>query len=153
VQKFGSQRKARRQQQQQQRIHPRRNLIVVIILGILAAIVVANVGTASEDSRRGAFITSLKTFMRLEAGFRAQSGDYLEDASSGVCPAGFDRFINPDGWGAATPIGGGVWDSERDEYGIISAIGVHFNGIGVTHDDARLGRGLAGRDAVSRGQL
>ena len=112
-------------------------LIVVIILGILAAIVVANVGGASEESRRNAFVANLKTFVRLEAGYRAQSGDYLEDASSGVCPAGFERFVNPGDWESTTPIGG-VWDSQRDEDGIVSALGVHFtgNGAGVSRDDA-----------------
>jgi prepilin-type N-terminal cleavage/methylation domain-containing protein len=109
-------------------------LIVVIILGILAAIVMANVGGATEDSRRGAFVSSLKTFVHLEAGFRAETGNYLEDASSGVCPAGFERFIYPGDWESGTPIGG-VWDSQRDEDGIVSAIGVHFSGAGITRDD------------------
>ena len=110
-------------------------LIVLIVLGLLAGIVMANVGTASEDSRRGAFITSLKTFVRLESGYRAETGNYLEDASSGVCPAGFERFIRREDWERITPIGG-VWDSQRDEDGITSAIGVHFSGPGATRDDA-----------------
>jgi prepilin-type N-terminal cleavage/methylation domain-containing protein len=110
-------------------------LIVVVIVGILAAIVVANVGGATEDSRRSSFVASLKTFIRLETIYRAEYGDYLDDASTGVCPTNFNHFVDPGTWSRETPIGGS-WDTERDDNGVGSALGVHFNGPGPERDDA-----------------
>lgn len=110
-------------------------LIVIIILGILASIVVTRVGAATEDTRRTSFASALHTFLRLESAYRADTGTYLEDASSGVCPAGFDQYIHREDWEGLTPIGG-VWDSQLNESGVTSALGVHFNGQGVTRDDA-----------------
>ena len=38
-------------------------------------------------------------------------------------------------WEGGTPIGG-VWDAENNSFGLTSSIGVHFNGMGKTRDDA-----------------
>ena len=42
-----------------------------------------------------------------------------------------------DTWTEPTPLGG-VWDSELDSFGVWSALGVHFNGIGATPSTAEM---------------
>jgi len=110
-------------------------LIVVVILGILASIVILLVGTPQKESAQAAFITDLKSFSQSAILYHAKTGDFLEDASSGVLPAGFEDYVNPNSWTNPTPVGG-VWDTEKDSYGIKSALGVHFNGVSQTEDDA-----------------
>lgn len=110
-------------------------LIVVVILGVLATIVIAQVAVSTDDTRGTTFAAQLKTFLNAEAVYRERTGNYLEDASSGVIPEGFETYIDRDKWENGTPIGG-VWDAQADEDGVISAIGVHFNGVGTSRDAA-----------------
>ena len=72
--------------------------------------------------------------MRVFAGaaefYMLDTGEYLEDSSSGSVPAGFEEYINTSKWIGGTPIGG-VWDVELDSYGIKAGFGVDFgNGSG-----------------------
>ncbi|MFG0330902.1 MAG: prepilin-type N-terminal cleavage/methylation domain-containing protein [Phycisphaerales bacterium] len=110
-------------------------LIVVVILGVLASVVIAMVGDASGDAAKGAFIADIKMFAEAAEVYRVKTGEYLEDSSSGVCPAGFEPYVDEDGWERPTPVGG-VWDAELNSYGVTSALGVHFFGGGVVRDDA-----------------
>ncbi|HMO25035.1 MAG TPA: type II secretion system protein [Tepidisphaeraceae bacterium] len=114
-------------------------LIVVVILGVLATIVIAQVAVSTDDTRATTFTSQLKTFLTAEAVYRERTGEYLEDASSGVIPEGFESYIDRDKWENGTPIGG-VWDAQADEDGIISSIGVHFNGMGSSRDAAYMQR-------------
>jgi len=108
-------------------------LIVVTILGILASIVIALFNTTTEDAQRTAFISSGRVFSNAAQRFELDNGGPLEDASSGVLPVGFDPYVQESRWGE-TPIGG-VWDTELNSFGIVSALGVHFEGTGKTRDD------------------
>ncbi|MCP3905976.1 MAG: type II secretion system protein [Planctomycetes bacterium] len=108
-------------------------LIVVTILGILASIVIALVNVTTEDAQRTAFVSSGRVFSKAAQRFWLDNGGPLEDASSGVLPAGFDPYVQETAWGE-TPIGG-VWDTELNSFGIGSALGVHFDGTGQTRDD------------------
>lgn len=110
-------------------------LIVVIILGVLASVIIAQVTNASEDSKQVGFASQLKSFVKAEGVYRLRTGQYLTDASSGVCPPGFDQYIPREAWEGGTPVGG-VWDSELNDHGVVSAIGVHFDGSGVTRNNA-----------------
>ena len=110
-------------------------LIVVVILGILAAIVVPSFADAARDATKTAFANDVRVFSDAADVFRAKTGQYLEDSSSGELPAGFGPYVDEAKWVAGTPIGG-VWDAELNSFGITSAIGVHFNGTGQTRDDA-----------------
>jgi prepilin-type N-terminal cleavage/methylation domain-containing protein len=110
-------------------------LIVVLILGILAAVVIPLFVDSSDDARKSAFVSSLKVYMRAEARYRFDNGEYLVDGSSGEVPAGFEDYIDTNNWTSVTPIGG-VWDTEFNDSGVVSALGVHFNGEGETRDDA-----------------
>lgn len=109
-------------------------LIVVVILGILAAIVISQVGNAVESSNHVAFVSDMRTLANAVTLYNAETGLYLEDSSSGVLPAGLGPYIKPGSWTGGTPLGG-VWDSELNSFGITSAFGVHFNG-GVNPGDA-----------------
>jgi len=110
-------------------------LIVVVILGILAAIVVPFFGSATDDARRGAFIEDLRVFSEAAEYFHARTGSPVSDGSSGQMPAEWDGYIDEAAFESGTPIGG-VWDTEYNDNGVTSAVGVHFDGTGETRDDA-----------------
>ncbi|MDQ7012312.1 MAG: type II secretion system protein [Planctomycetota bacterium] len=110
-------------------------LIVVVILGILAAIVVPQFAGASEESRRIAFVDELRVFVDAAEYFTSREGRFLSDGSSGVCPAEFVDYVDADEFEAGTPIGG-VWDTEYNDSGVTSALGVHFNDASEARDDA-----------------
>lgn len=110
-------------------------LIVVIILGVLAAIVIPQFVGVTGDVERGTFVADLRILANAADRYRLDTDEYLEDSASGVCPAGFEDYIQEEKWESVTPIGG-VWDAELDSFGIKSAFGVHFNGEGETRNDA-----------------
>ena len=111
-------------------------LVVVVILGILAAIVVASVRDATETTRQTAFASNIKLYNDAVTMFITETGMYPGDSSSGDCPAGFEEFLDCEEWERGTPIGG-VWDVEfQDTAGVTCAFGVHFDGTGMTRDDA-----------------
>ena len=109
-------------------------MIVVTIMGILASTVIAMFQGIQDDARMRTFATTGHVLVKAAERYRFDHGDYLEDAASGVLPAGFEDYIIESVWDGPTPIGG-VWDTELNSYGIISALGVHFNGVGDTRDD------------------
>ena len=102
-------------------------LIVVVILGILAAIVVPRFTGATDEARQSTFIASLKTYADACEYFAAREGRFPPDGSSGAMPAGFETYVDQDEFESPTPLGG-VWDTELNDNGITSAVGVHFNG-------------------------
>jgi prepilin-type N-terminal cleavage/methylation domain-containing protein len=110
-------------------------LIVVVILGILAAIVVPQFSGVSEESRRAAFVTELQVFMGAAEYYAAREGQWVPDGSSGVCPDEFRPYIDDADFEAGTPLRG-VWDTEYNDSGVTSAIGVHFDNAGEAKDDA-----------------
>lgn len=103
-------------------------LLVVVILGVLAAVVFPLFGDIHKNVEQTAFISDLRVFVDAANIYYTKENAYLEDASSGVVPTGFAPYIDTDVWERPTPIGG-VWDTERDSYGVTSAMGVHFNGV------------------------
>ena len=110
-------------------------LIVVVILGVLAAIVIPQFTSASDDAKRTSFITNVRSFTQQAMRYQLDNGEYPADGASGVIPAGFEAYVQETIWENGTPIGG-VWDAERDSFGVSSAVGVHFDGTGDTRDDA-----------------
>jgi general secretion pathway protein G len=110
-------------------------LVVVVILGILAAIVSVAFADSAESARRTAFIGDVRVFRDAAFVFYAEQRHYPEDSGSGEVPAGFEDYIDADKWTDLTPLGG-VWDFERDSFGITSGFGVDFaNGDGMDRDD------------------
>jgi len=110
-------------------------LIVVVILGILAAIVVPQFASASDETRRAAFAQELRVFADAADYFHVKTGSPVPDGSSGVMPVVWAEYIDQAEFEAGTPLGG-VWDTEYNDNGVTSAVGVHFDGTGDTRDDA-----------------
>lgn len=110
-------------------------LIVVVILGILASIVLPMFNATTEAVKQGAFIADVRIFADAAYIYMQETGEYLEDSSSGTLPTGWADYIEEEKWIQPTPIGG-VWDFEQGTYGFTSSFGVHFNGTGATQDDA-----------------
>lgn len=109
-------------------------LIVVVILGILASIVLPMFNTTADAVRQGAFIADVRVFADAAYLYMQETGEYLEDSSSGTLPTGWAPYIEEDKWVQPTPIGG-VWDFEQGDFGFTSSFGVHFDGTGDTRDD------------------
>lgn len=103
-------------------------LIVVVILAILAAVVIPVASNVSDGAAQSAFLTDLSIFGTAFELFYQKTGDFPEDSGSGVIPTGFDQYIRVTDWNKGTPLGG-VWDAEKDSFGIKSAVGVHFVGV------------------------
>jgi prepilin-type N-terminal cleavage/methylation domain-containing protein len=110
-------------------------LIVVLLLGVLAAIAIPQFADASEESQRATFVSNLGYFSRQCEYYRIQKGEYPPDGTSGELPVELDTYIRAEDFERMTPIGG-VWDTELDDNGVHAAVGVHFNGVGNTQDDA-----------------
>lgn len=100
-------------------------LIVVVILGILAAIVVPQFTSASQDAAQASFVRNLRTFSNAAVVYKSRGGYYPRQAPTGVVPEGFGEFVDAVVWGSRTPIGGN-WDYEYNSSGIGAGIGVHF---------------------------
>lgn len=109
-------------------------LVVVVILGILAGMVIILFDNPRRDTEQTAFAADGKSFLGAAIIYHARTGEFLEDGSSGQLPEGFAPYIDENAWTRQTPIGG-VWDTEFEDNGITSALGVHFNGTGPTQND------------------
>jgi general secretion pathway protein G len=101
-------------------------LVVVVILGVLAAIVLPQFASATDDARYNAFITDLNALTKAVSAYENIHG-LPPDGASGVMPAELDIYMSADRYERETPLGG-VWDIEVEENGIVLAVGVHFNG-------------------------
>jgi type IV pilus assembly protein PilA len=110
-------------------------LIVVIIIGILAGIALPQFATPQEDARQATFIHDLQAFAEAAKVFRVRTGDHLEAANAGEIPAGWNPFIDVRKWQRATALGG-KWDVERDNLGVVSAVGVDLTTEAEPRDDA-----------------
>ena len=135
-------------------------LIVVVILGILAAIMTPLVANAVDGSNQVAFITDMRTLGNAVTLYTNETGQFLEDSSSGQLPTGLGPYIRPNAWTNGTPLGG-VWDMELNSFGITSGFGVHFNDgthpgdaymqqIDQTYDDGNLAAGGFQKIAADR---
>ncbi len=110
-------------------------LVVVVILGILAAVVVPSFANAVEPSRHASFATSCRSFAQAMQYYRADTGEWPPDGTSGVTPPGTEDLLDVDAFETITPVGG-VWDGESDPMGLGYGVGVHFDGSGETRDAA-----------------
>lgn len=112
-------------------------LMVVVLLGIIAGIVVVLYRDLESRTKQSAFVTSLKIMATQAHIYHTEHGQWLEDSDSGAMPSGFEAYVLAQDWNGGTPIGGS-WDVEGagDFAGVVSAIGVHFQGGDDMKDDA-----------------
>jgi len=109
-------------------------LVVIAILGILAAMTVPQITMAAGEVAQTSFASNIRTFAQAELRYRIETGLFVGDSGSGTMPVELEGYIPRGEFERGTPIGG-VWDFEYDENGVLSAFGVHFNGVGETRDD------------------
>ena len=135
-------------------------LLVVAILGVLASIVVKTFADVTQDAAQTVFATDLKIYAKSAYLFQQETGDFPEDSGTGVCPAGWEPYIDELKWEAGTPIGG-QWDFEFDSFGMTSGFGVHFQagprkddeymtGVDLAVDDGNLATGAFQKIADDR---
>lgn len=101
-------------------------LVVIVILAVLAAIVIPQFASATDNARYNAFITDLNALTKAVSAYENIHG-LPPDGNSGVMPAELDIYMTADRYERPTPLGG-VWDIEAQDSGVILAVGVHFNG-------------------------
>jgi prepilin-type N-terminal cleavage/methylation domain-containing protein len=110
-------------------------LIVVVILGILAALVVPQFASATDEARQGTFVSDIRSIAQAAQLYMARTGQLLPDSGSGTFPNELDGYIDEAKWLAGPSIGG-QWDIERGSFaGMSSGFGVHFNGGGTPSDE------------------
>ncbi|MEO0511104.1 MAG: type II secretion system protein [Verrucomicrobiota bacterium] len=99
-------------------------MVVVVIIGLLATLAVPAIQRAREQSQNSRFANDMRVLVGQLETYITEVGTYPEDSTSGVIPSGFSPYIHANQWNDGPSIGG-VWDVERDSYGVTLAIGVH----------------------------
>ena len=99
-------------------------MIVVVIIGLLAAMALPAFKRARESSQNTRFANDVRVFASAIETFTTEKGVYPEDSGSGAFPTGMGDYIRTEQWNYGPSIGG-VWDVERDSYGVRSAVGSH----------------------------
>ncbi|MEM8868641.1 MAG: type II secretion system protein [Verrucomicrobiota bacterium] len=110
-------------------------MIVVVIVGLLALIAIPGFNNARVSSQNSKLANDLRVFAGQIEIYSLESGDYPEDSSTGELPEGLDEYINVADWTNGPSIGG-EFDVEKDDNGVISAVGV----VDYTAKDAQLQR-------------
>ena len=100
-------------------------LIVVVILGILAAVVVPQFASASQQASAASFAKSCKSMADAIDWYRARTGLYPPDGGSGSLPDELEEYINRGEYEGGGLLGG-VWDIEQNDSGVTLAVGIHF---------------------------
>ncbi len=100
-------------------------LVVIVILGVLAAIVIPQFASATDDARYNAFITDLNALTKAVSAYENIHG-LPPDGASGVMPPELNIYMSAERYERPTALGG-VWDIEVQENGVVLAVGVHFN--------------------------
>lgn len=110
-------------------------LIVVVLLGIIAAIVIPSVSSASDEATQNTFISCLKSFHEAATYYYHRNGEFPPDGASGHVPVGMEDYVSEQLWTKHTPLGG-VWDTEWRDGGSTCWLGVHFTDGPSTYPDA-----------------
>ena len=100
-------------------------LVVIVILGVLAAIVIPQFASATDDARYNAFVSDLNALTKAVSAYENIHG-LPPDGASGVMPTELNIYMSADRYERPTALGG-VWDIEVQENGVVLAVGVHFN--------------------------
>ncbi len=99
-------------------------MVVVVIIGLLAVLAIPAFDRARANSQNAKLANDFRVFAGAAETYILDEGEYPEDATSGAVPAGLGEYISTGKWTDESPIGG-VWDFEKDSFGVTSAFGVH----------------------------
>lgn len=110
-------------------------IIVVVIIGVLGAIAIPRLSRGSEGASINAFVNEINNLAKAIDQYQVESGNRIVDSSTGVLPSELSNYLHADSWKGQTPLGG-QWDIERDDSGVVLAVGVHY--ISSTADEDRL---------------
>lgn len=108
-------------------------MIVVVLIGLLAPLALPAFQKARERVQNARLANDLRSFAGQIEIFALENHAYPEDSDSGNIPSGFAEYIKTGQWNKGPSIGG-VFDVEKDSYGITSAVGV----VQFTVSDAQL---------------
>ena len=132
-------------------------MIAVVLIGLLASIAIPAFATVRERAQNSRLANDLRVFAGQMETFSLEQGAFPEDSNSGQIPSGFAEYIKPEQWFDGPSIGG-VFDVEKDAYGLRSAVGVHRYTVSEeqllafdrAHDDGNLASGLYRKIASHR---
>ena len=99
-------------------------LLAITIIAVIASVATRRYGGHLRRSEQARFIADVQVYLQAAQMYHMDTGDYLEDSSSGAFPNGWDEYADKNKWEAGTPLGG-VWDFEKDSW-VTSGFGVHF---------------------------
>lgn len=98
-------------------------MIVVAIIGLLALIALPSFMKSRQNARIAAFVSDIRVCCDAFELYAMERGGYPPDAVRQTVPEGMAEYLPKMDWAAETPIGG-VWDWDRDVFGIIAGVSV-----------------------------
>ena len=110
-------------------------IIVVVIIGVLGAIAIPRLSRGTEGASVNAFVNEINNLAKAIDQYQVESGNDVADSSTGAFPSELADYLHANSWEGQTPLGG-QWDIERDDSGIVLAVGVHY--VSATADEGRL---------------
>lgn len=99
-------------------------MIVVAIVGLLGAIGMPAFKRVQMRSQNAKVVSDLRVFAGMIDTYSQEAGAFPDNANSGQLPAEMVPYIKASQWEEGPPIGG-LWDIEKDSFGITSAVGIH----------------------------
>lgn len=98
-------------------------MIAVLIIGLLAAMAIPVFKAVASNSKAGVFAADVRMLQRVMEEYTMVNGLYPPDTSTGVWQAEFSGWVSEGFFEGDTSLGGS-WDTEYDDNGITSAVGV-----------------------------
>lgn len=98
-------------------------MIVVLIIGLLAAMALPVFKKIASNSKTGVFAADIKMLSRAMEEYTLAEGLYPPDTSTGTYQAEFEGYISAAFYEKTTSLGGN-WDTEYNDNGITSGVGV-----------------------------
>jgi len=99
-------------------------MIVTVIIGLLAAIAIPAFQRINVSSQNASVVNDIRVYASMMDTYSLENGVYPEDSNSGELPVDFAPYVRISQWNEGPAIGG-VWDIEKDSYGVVSAVGIH----------------------------
>ncbi len=96
-------------------------MIVLIIIGLLASMAMAAVNQAREIAQNNRLVNDFRHISHAFQRFSLETGQFPEDAASGVIPVDMTEYLRSMAFTGTTFIGGS-WDWDKDTFGITAGV-------------------------------